>query len=60
LQLFDAATAVDSNAVELEEELLLALEYGMPPTASLKMRLDRVLVILNENEQMLNSPRFPA
>lgn len=60
LQLFDAATAVDSNAVELEEELLLALEYGMPPTASLKMRLDRVLVILNENEQMLNSSRFPA
>ncbi len=52
------AAAGDPDAMQLDEDFLRALEYGMPPTGGMGMGIDRMLIMLT-GAQIRETVLFP-
>lgn len=51
--------AGDDEAMELDEEYLLAMEYGMPPISGWGMGIDRLVCLLTNQENLRDVVLFP-
>ncbi len=54
-----ARAAGDDEAMAVDEDYLLCMEYGMPPTSGWGMGIDRLVTLLVGEDNLRDSVLFP-
>ena len=54
-----ARAAGDEDAMPVDEDYLLCMEYGMPPTSGWGMGVDRMVTLLSGQTNLRDSVLFP-
>lgn len=60
LEQLELAEAGDDEAMMLEEDFILAMEYGMPPISGLGMGIDRFAALLTNSQNIRDMVYFPS
>lgn len=60
LEQAELAKAGDDEAMMLEEDFILAMEYGMPPISGLGMGIDRIGALLTDSLNIRDLVYFPS